>query len=308
MSVKMFDRLQKSRVRLRYEYLNLKMVKTMKKIFVKFSLNLALSCAFIAIAFSCAPSNVSNPNYSEVNLQNIIGGQDLGLNSKATASVVAIIDTSSLGSFSVCTGVFIKKDIILTAAHCVSQNPSDMLVKLGNSIFSEKKSSSLVVKNIIKHPKYQIHKNDLALIQIHNDKNILTQPVLLATDSEIQKPNNFIVFGYGVKTTAILPDDQMQGVGILRKLKILSKFILNEKNKFIVDQSKGYGVCGGDSGGPAFILNEKNKYILAGVASGLTQDHAQSDSQTECQHKSEFTKVADYKAWIFEAIEYIEHL
>lgn len=288
-----------------------------KKIFIQFILSFICGlcgCGFLLGSFSCAPSKESRADdrvYTQLNsennlalssTQNIIGGQDLSLNSQINFSVVAIINTSDLGSFSICTGTFITKNIILTAAHCVSKNSSEIWIKFGNSIFSDKKSISLSVKNIIQHPNYESQKNDLALVQIINDKNILIQPVALASDLDILKPNNFILFGYGVNTSDESVADQMQGVGDLRKLQILSKFISSESDKFIVDQSNGYGVCSGDSGGPAFVLNAKNKYVLMGVASGVRQ----SESQTECSNQSEFTKVSAYQDWISTSIKKLD--
>ena len=54
-----------------------------------------------------------------------------------------------------------------------------ILKQIGNSIFDEKKSQTLNVLKIYKHPDYKKGKNDLALIHIEEDKNISILPVEL---------------------------------------------------------------------------------------------------------------------------------
>lgn len=299
MSVKFFDRLQRSKGDL-----------------ISFSMN--PNCFFRSIyhllsilflftgVLSCAKNN-STQKYENLAgpqvVHNIIGGQDLGMNKKLNLSVAAILRTSFDGRIDICTGTFITKNIILTAAHCVSEDPSDLQIKIGNSVISNHKSISLTAFKIIRHQDYELGKNDLALIQINHPefvkKNISIRPVELVTDVEFEQKNNFILFGYGInQIDSFAADDDLQGSGELRKANISEKLISKMGNQLIIDQSNTVGACHGDSGGPAFILDQKNTYKIIGVASGVQQ----SELETDCAGQSVYTNLNSFKPWILQSI------
>ncbi len=225
--------------------------------------------------------------------QNIIGGQDQSLTQKINHSVAAILLTNSDGNLEICTGTFISKNMLITAAHCVPKVASDVTIKIGNSIFDEKKSQTLNVLKIYKHPDYKKGKNDLALIHIEEDKNIFILPVELVRSSDQIKNKNLILFGFGVDQIAET-EDGLQGAGLLRKLKIQAQFVSKSDDKIMLNQSQGYGVCHGDSGGPAFVT-VKNKYVLVSIASGVLQQ----EDQLDCTNQAVFTSVAEHLDWIY---------
>ncbi len=248
---------------------------------------------------SCAPEKSgSSFNIKSDQYENIIGGQDLSLKSEMSPTVAVLLDTSSAGSFSICTGTFIRKNIILTAAHCVPENSEDLAVKMGNSLFNEQEIKTLNVLKIIRHKDYQPGKNDLALVLIQPDKNIFIKPAALSDAKKYFKNKNLLLFGYGDNEIDEAASDDLKGAGSLRKLIVSAEYISHIENKFIIDQSHGFGACHGDSGGPAFILNAKNKYVLAGVASGVRQ----TADQTDCTGQSEYTDVSKFQTWISQSI------
>jgi secreted trypsin-like serine protease len=258
-------------------------------------LTLILSGCMVA----CAPDKKGLPYSLKLDQsENIIGGQDLGRSQKLNTSVVAIL-TFGISGIQICTGTFISKNIILTAAHCVSTDPSDVAIHFSNSIFESDVNLKLNPLKILIHPDYVQGKNDLALIQIKNDQNISISPVSIASDSDLKRKSGFTLFGYGVNRigdTENSNDDL--GAGNLRQLKISSQYISQRESKFIIDQSHGFGACHGDSGGPAFLTNSENKYVLAGVASGVRQ----SANQADCAGQSQYTDVSKFQTWILQSI------
>lgn len=240
---------------------------------------------------SCAPKKQSQ-NFNRTESENIIGGQDQSRTKKTNYSVAAILLTNANGNLEICTGTFITKKILITAAHCVSNDTNDMTIKIGNSIFDEKKSITLTVAKIFKHPLYKVGKNDLALVEINYDDSVVIVPVAVAKSNEELINKSFYLFGYGVNQTNET-EDGLQGAGVLRKLNMNGEFFFKVKDQIIIHQSRSKGACHGDSGGPAFVFL-KNRYVLAGVASGVVQN----DDEVECSKNSVYTPVADHLNWI----------
>jgi secreted trypsin-like serine protease len=249
--------------------------------------------------------------FSDTSPAKIIGGQDLSQvndSNFSIYSVAAIMDTSSLSGSTVCTGTFIAENIILTAAHCVSENAQDLLIKIGYSIYSEDASAHIQALKIIKHKDYVVGKNDLALIQVNSmnllEKNIRIRPVRLVENFEIEFKNNLILLGYGtnqIETSEIDSDNDLQGAGSLRRVQVLPDAISLVMDSFVIDQSNGFGACHGDSGGPA-LINQNNEYFLVGVASGVQQ----GPNQADCVSTSVYTNVQSYKDWLNTSISMLK--
>ena len=62
-----------------------------------------------------------------------------------------------------CGGSIISEDVILTAAHCVTDT-SRILVKMGHSTINSEESIDMTVKSVLLHPDYEASKalNDIA--------------------------------------------------------------------------------------------------------------------------------------------------
>lgn len=250
-----------------------------------------------ALAVACAPAK-QNGEYETQQVDQIIGGQDLSLSSVLNRSVVMILNQNSVGSASICTGTFISPTIILTAAHCVSDDKNDLIVQMGNSIFSEQEMISFNVIAVEKHEKYQKTENDLALIRVEENKTVSVIPVALAKDKDLSNKKMMTLLGYGVNQLEE-SDDEFQGAGDLRRLNVLASRVKMSRTSFTIDQSQGSGACHGDSGGPAFVTLQDHKLVLAGVASGVVQ----SEDETDCTNQSVYTKVSMYNSWIFKSIQ-----
>jgi secreted trypsin-like serine protease len=203
-----------------------------------------------------------------------------------------------MGQASICTGTFVSKTFILTAAHCVTDDKNDLVIKMGNSVFTDQKTISFNVISVKKNEDYQKTTHDLALIQVVESSQVEVVPVELLQESDSLNKKNMTLFGYGVDHIED-SDDEFQGAGELRSLKVFFQRIRINQNTFMIDQSRGTGACHGDSGGPAFISSFNQRIILAGVASGVVQ----SEDESDCTNQSVYTRVSAYKSWIMETVQ-----
>jgi secreted trypsin-like serine protease len=250
-----------------------------------------------AIVVACAPSQ-QKTEYINHQVNQIIGGQDLSQSATLNRSVVMILNQNNVGSASICTGTFISPTIILTAAHCVSDDKNDLIVQMGNSIFSEQEMISFRVVNVKKHEKYQKTENDLALILVEESKTVSVIPVAMAKEKDLSSKKMITLLGFGVNEIEE-SDDEFQGAGNLRSLKVSPSRVSIDHFTFSVDQSVGSGACHGDSGGPAFVPSSDRRFILVGVASGVVQ----SEDEADCSNLAVYTKVHFYKSWILKSIQ-----
>lgn len=154
-----------------------------------------------------------------------------------------------------CTGVFIDRDLILTAAHCGNHAElDDLYIDL---YFENTHSNQLIVPKaeyeLVRHPRYNESgsggkgANDLALIVLKGEK----------LPDEFT-PTNFVTnssaVGYGAMA-------YMVGAGITQTGESSDRLYFTKgpiKNYHAGDVMEvqavaGQGICGGDSGSPLFV-------------------------------------------------------
>ncbi len=233
---------------------------------------------------------------SQANAKNfIVGGQDLKPTDPIQASTVGLFDPSPDGKWgALCTGTLIRRDIAVTAAHCLDGGGAKASLIFGPDLHS-KTATHREVEAVAINPKYKTHagkgmdQGDIALVKFKGGlpKGFKTVPTV-SSDSDIRKGGKVTLAGYGISNS-----QTKEGAGKLRRADVRISNNRPKKSEMILDQSHGRGACHGDSGGPAY-LKRGNKISLAGV----TNRGYPSTAPDDCAHKVVYTKLPAYRSWI----------
>lgn len=209
----------------------------------------------------------------------------------------------------VCTASAISKNILLTAAHCVTDlKPSEINVAVSSNPLKTKKldSSAWVNVEIIEiHPQYKMDPsiaNDVALIKLSS--NLPTERISkLIEPNQVTKNMQMILVGFGVTNT-----DESISSNASKDSDSLLNYVLKNINynpldqKIIVNQTDQSGICSGDSGSPGFIYDKARKeFAVIGIASYVFQQKDKLAGEMEpCHGTGVYMNVLTFKKWILE--------
>lgn len=199
-----------------------------------------------------------------------------------------------VGGRTLCTGVAIAPDLVLTAAHCVLANGKYQLVT-----FEGRRSTVKDVSNVSPHPQFSPRADtpDLAVVKLAAQTAAKLVP---AAFSERRAPpsvgDRFIVAGFGV---AVQGDRKTAGK--LRAATLIATDRPNSQLLSLVDPKKlgdsaGLGVCNGDSGGP--VLDERDRALV-----GIVSWSGRTDGEPVCGFVSGVIPIARYRYWILETAD-----
>lgn len=204
--------------------------------------------------------------------QKIVGGVEASI---GEFPFIVSLQSSSGSHF--CGGSLIRKNWVLTAAHCVQGTIGRIVIGLHDRT-DVKNAEIMKPKQVIPHPKYDSSTTDFdyALIELDKDSNY--QPITL-NSSEIQIPNKG-EDSQVMSTTAGWGAIKEGSYGLPKTLQKVDVPLVTAKScnasypTKITDRmicagydQGGKDSCQGDSGGPLVVENDSREQVLVGVVS-----------------------------------------
>lgn len=275
-------------------------------------LKIVCVCLILVLA-ACGPKNNSastNPRLrkmdsargclmeSELLARGIVGGQTVQLSDADSKMVVMLISDGM-----VCTAAPIHKNVLLTAAHCLSREPGQTRVIFYPSVSCESGYDQMRHSVIASH--VEIHENfnedtpiqdtqgDVALVFIDQDVPTDYPKYNLADPATVSAQSDLYLYGYGrIRSSG-------GGAGILRKTSLPSDSYAVDplSKKVVLNQSNGTGICNGDSGGPSLVNTQAGDLRILGINSYVVGP--QSDV---CSERSVQTLAYSFQDWIIQKI------
>lgn len=252
---------------------------------------------------TCAFSQPASANVALGSLSShlsIIGGQPLLDGSAIANSVLALVAIMPQGQ-GLCTASIIAPDLIVTAAHCVTDkagqtlSPKHLFLLFGTDAQTSttyiKADAVTVAPGWLGDQSNGIDEHDIGLVYFKTPlpAGYVPATLLPATDS-LANAETVTLAGYGV---ALINDQGGDGAGTLRSAEVTIQNSIYGHTEVLLDQSTGQGACHGDSGGPAYVLKD-GVYRLWGITNRGFPDDAPDD----CAHQSIYTNIGAYADWI----------
>uniref|UniRef100_G1PXG7 Peptidase S1 domain-containing protein n=1 Tax=Myotis lucifugus TaxID=59463 RepID=G1PXG7_MYOLU len=227
----------------------------------------------------------------------IIGGHEAKPHSRPYMAYLHIEDEEEE---SMCGGVLVQKNYVLTAAHC---NGRSISVTLGahNIKKQEKTQQVVLVKRAIPHPKYNKRKGSYDIMLLQLERNIkqtdAVKPLPLPRSKNTLRPGQkCTVAGWGRVTQRGPGSDTLQEVELTLQADLKCKRRFNHYNKNIElcvgNPGENKTTFQGDSGGPLLCRNGIQGIVSSGSKYG--------------EPPVVYTKVASFLPWIRETMKSLQ--
>ncbi len=243
--------------------------------------------------------------YAGENAVDIIGGIDVSERDPDAVSTVGLLERSPEG-VAMCTASILAPDILVTAAHCVTEtlgnatDPSNVLIAFGNDLNGNAVDIHRVT-GVMASPKWKglasrgKDQGDIAVVRFSGGLPTGYRAAkLLPARTPLRARSSVVLMGYGVNQ---MNSQGGSGAGVLRKVDALIDSPTFGKTEVLLDQRNGKGACHGDSGGPAFIRDQNGSLLLWGVT-----NRADPEDAADCSEGSVYTRITAYSSFINDAV------
>lgn len=230
----------------------------------------------------------------------VFGGKTVGSGDIVATTLAAVLDQTSKGA-QVCTATMLGPRVVLTAAHCTEGGAPGLKVIFATTLVDVPPERLRNVTAVAKAEKTADAKgsfafnnpDDVALLVLDSPAPAGTT---FATLTEGNGTGAVRVAGYGATSelrNGILGNSE---VGFDKTLRAAGLSLAVKGPVLTADQSKGTGVCTGDSGGPAFTI-AGNSLRIAGVLIGVSASKSASDF---CRGSAHYVSIPRWRDWIVE--------
>ncbi len=235
----------------------------------------------------------------------IVGGEAVAKEDPISKHIVAL-EHPFYGVF--CTGVLVKKNVIITAAHCtglMEESSYGFNVVFGADLRGKlERRKILGGKTTDKWPKLteaEITKidaewGDLAMLKFEGEAPAGFEPArILGSADRLQQGMDVVLAGYGL---AAMPDTDPMKL-MKATVKLTNPKLTPSEIQF--DQYQGKGACHGDSGGPAFATINDKLFLI-----GITSRSATEAGAETCMEGSVYTSVAAHIDFLVKTAKFLD--
>ncbi len=222
-------------------------------------------------------------------------------------SVVSIENSAG----ELCSGAVIAQDLVLTAAHCMTDQASYRVVAVNRSF----RPRSFAVVAMAVHPAFVVGTTprtqpgvDLAILKLDRPLGSDFTPLDPNAAGRIGTGETVTIAGFGV-----LSERLRRTARILRQTELVSLGPVEVANRVLIvadrnnlAETMGAGACRGDSGGPV-LTSPQGGYQLLGIVS-WSSGAMRTARPSACGGLTAVTPISEHIGWIREGVRMLDDM